>query len=95
MNDMKFSQFTGKNQKTRASKILCGPTSALIGVSLLWGLLIARIDSVVIDRMDMYYMAGKWKLTGDGKCNVLSSHLSLAEYEMQVPLDNHIPLSSE
>ena len=24
-------------------------------------------DSVVIDRMDMYYMAGKWKLTGDGK----------------------------
>lgn len=41
--------FTGKNQKTRASKILCGPT-----------------NSVVIDRMDMYYMAGKWKLTGDG-----------------------------
>ena len=33
-------------------------------------------DSVVIDRQNMYYMAGKWKLTGDGELAPCFWHVS-------------------
>lgn len=61
--------FAGGNEATRASMILCGPTSQSIRRRCVPSTpgLTSSADSVVIDRLKMYHMAGKFKLTGDGE----------------------------